>query len=105
MPLCPITYILSIGGKQTPAESVRAKRDQSLQLDLDVKRGGPIPLTPEETSLANQTRAALVDALMRDPLYTDARLLSHLPKRKLARMVVQSRERLAADVVAERRLA
>lgn len=96
---------MSTQGRLSPAESVRVKRDATLQLQLDVQRGAPLPLTPEENLLAKQPRGALVDALMRDPLYTDARLLSHLPKRKLARMLSQSRQRVAADAAAERLLA
>lgn len=97
-----ITDIMSTGGQVNPVNSAR---DAAAQAELDIRRGAPIPLTPEETSLLNQPRPALVKALMRDPLYTDARLLSHLPKRKLARMLAQSRLRLAADAAAEKRLA
>lgn len=100
-----ITDILSTGGRLTPAESARAERDNPLQAELDVKRGAPVPLTPEETKLLNMKRPALARELLRDPLYVDARLLSHLPKRKLVRMVVQSRQRLAADAAADRRMA
>jgi hypothetical protein len=82
-----------------------SRPDAVLQAELDIQRGAPIPLSPEETKLLEKTRPALARELLRDPLYTDARLLSGLPKTKLVRMVIQSRQRLAADAAAEKRLA
>lgn len=79
-------------------------RDAQAQLELDLMRGLPAPFSPEETKLSQEPRAHLVDELMCDPLYTDGRLLSRLSRRKLARMVSQSRERCAA-AVADRRCA
>lgn len=97
-----ITDILSTRLNLNPAESAS---DAAVQADLDIVRGAPIPLSLAEKTLTEKPRAALVDELMRDPLYTSRRLLDHLPKRKLARMVTQSRERRAADGELERRQA
>ena len=97
-----ITGILSTGLESTPVQSAR---DAAAQADLDIVRGAPLPLTLAEKQLSERPRAALVDELMRDPLYTERRLLEHLPKNKLARMVTQSRERRAADAALERRRA
>lgn len=80
-------------------------RDLQAQLELDTSRGIPPPLSPDENKLSQRPRAQLVDELMRDPLYTDGRLLSRLPHRKLARMVSDSRERAAAGLGANRRCA
>lgn len=100
-----ITYLLHSPALWDSPKQIA--RDQAAQLELDIMRGSvPIPLTLKEKQLAKKTRAALVAELLRDPLYTDGRLLSRLPKRKLARMVTQSRERLAAaGAAAERRRA
>ena len=70
-------------------------------------RGAAIPPSREEIKLIAMPRPALVAELMRDPLYTDARRLNGLAKRKLARMVVQSRQRRAvmSESAAERRSA
>lgn len=80
-------------------------RDLQAQLQLDMSRGLPPPLSPDENRLSHRPRAQLVGELLRDPLYTDGRLLSRLPRRKLARMVRESRERSAAGVGADRRCA
>ena len=98
-----ITEILSTDHEVNPAQSAL---DAAAQADLDIMRGqAPIPLSLAEKQLSEKPRAALVDELMRDPLYTNRRLLEHLPKNKLARMVTQSRERRAADAAQERRTA
>jgi hypothetical protein len=78
------------------APPLDVKADQLAQMELDVLRGAAAPPSLEENHLASKPRAALVDELMIDPLYTNRRLLSHLSRQKLARMVLQSRERLAA---------
>lgn len=97
-----ITDVLSSDAESSSTESAN---DAALQFELDIARGGSIPLTLEETQLTNKPRAVLVDELMRDCLYSSRRALSGLAKRKLARMVTQSRERRAAAVELERRRA
>lgn len=97
----PITDILLTPDQAKPY----SRPDAELQAELDIQRGAPIPPSPEETKLQSLTRPALARELLRDPLYTDERLLSGLPKRKLIRMVIQSRQRLAADAATERKLA
>lgn len=103
-----ITEILSTEKHATLAESIQAKKDDRAQAELDIMRGAPLPLSSEEIRLTTQSRPALVAELMCDPLYTDARLLGGLAKRKLALMVVQSRQRRAVmseSAAAERRSA
>lgn len=78
-------------------------RDRAAQLRLDLLRGVPAPFTTEELQLSARSRAALVDELMRDPRYSDARLLSRLSRHKLARMLCGSRARLAANPQEKRR--
>lgn len=97
-----ITDILLTGSKPTPKESAK---DAAAQAQLDLMRGLAAPLSPEENKLLQRPRAQLVDELLRDSLYTDGRLLSRLPRRKLARMVSESRERAAAGLGADRRCA
>jgi hypothetical protein len=47
-----------------------------------------VPPTPLEIRLAARPRACLIDDLLRaDPSLTDRKLLSHLPRKKLARML------------------
>lgn len=91
-----ITDIMLSRRLLSPEKSAQAEIDANAQADLDIMRGAPLPLTLNESQLTNKNRASLVSELMNDPLYTDSRLLAHLPKRKLARMVMQSRERKAA---------
>lgn len=103
-----ITDILSSTRPRTLSESLQARKDAQAQAELDIMRGAAIPPSREEIKLMAMLRPALVAELMRDPLYTDARRLNGLAKRKLARMVVQSRQRRAAmaeTVAAERRSA
>lgn len=87
------------------AASAVSRADQAAQLELDVARGAAIPLSASEFKLTIENRNALVAELLRDPLYTDARLLRSLTKNKLARMVMQSRQRRVADAQTERRSA
>ncbi len=100
-----ITDILVTGGKLTPKEEKQAKLDAAAQAELDIMRGAAIPLSASEFKLTKENRNALVAELLRDPLYTDARLLRSLTKNKLARMVMQSRQRRVADAQTERRSA
>ena len=90
------------------SESLQAKKDAQAQAELNIMRGAAIPPSREEIKLMTLPRPSLVAELMRDPLYTDARRLNGLAKRKLARMVVQSRQRRAVmseSAAAERRSA
>ena len=78
------------------------EKPKSLQLALPVLNPAPTP-DPQVIALSKLPRKRLAARLMEiDPRLTDKRILEHLPKLKLGRMLF---EREAAAVEAERRMA
>ncbi len=84
--------------------SAPVEQPLGLQLALPVLNPAPTP-DAKEMAYRSTPRADLVARVLRiDPALTDARLLSHLPRPKLAPML-REREKLARRAARERRTA